>query len=111
METIDEITAQAALTYAQLSAAVYESGGAGITDPNWIRIENAPPGTDGFFAATFQNTATGEIVIAFRGTDGPFDIMPDVETALGTLSPQLSQAAAYYLDVVSRHQGEQVNVT
>lgn len=57
MATLDEKTAQAALTYAQLSAAVYTSDGVGNANANWKRIENAPLGTDGFYAATFQNTA------------------------------------------------------
>lgn len=42
--------------YAQLSAAAYESGGAGNTNANWIRLENAPAASPGFSAATFQRT-------------------------------------------------------
>ena len=97
--------------YAQLSASVYDAGGAGNTSANWIRLENAPPGTGGFFAATFQNTATGEIVIAYRGTDGPFDAVTDAQLAVGTPSSQFGQAAQYYNDVSALYSGSAISVT
>lgn len=72
--------------YAQLSAAAYESGGAGNTNANWIRLENAPAASPGFSASTYEkrtvDPVTGatstEIIIAYRGTDGPFDAVADV---------------------------------
>ena len=45
--------------YAQLSAAAYESGGAGNTNANWIRLENAPAASPGFSAATFEIRRAG----------------------------------------------------
>ena len=69
--------------YAQLSSAVYESAGAGSTDTNWIRLENAPAASPGFSASTYEKRTfdpiTGvlistEIVIAYRGSDSLLDI-------------------------------------
>lgn len=93
--------------YAQLSAAVYEAGGAGTTDPNWIRT-NYRSLENGFYAATFEKSTvdpvTGEIsveiVIAFRGTDGPFDAVADYQLTVDGQAPQqLVDAAQYYSDM------------
>ena len=69
--------------YAQLSAAAYESAGAGSTNASWIRLDNALPASPGFSASTYEKRTfdpiTGvlistEIVIAYRGSDSLLDI-------------------------------------
>jgi len=96
--------------YAQLSASVYDAGGAGNTNANWIRV-NPSSLADGFYAATFQNTATGEVVIAYRGTNGPFDAVADVQLVAGQVPQQFNEAKAYYDAVVAQYGPANVSVT
>lgn len=37
---------------------------------NWAQIGSPYSAANGYFGVAFQNTASGEIVIAHRGTDG-----------------------------------------
>lgn len=94
--------------YAQLSAATYESEGAGNINANWIRLENAPPASPGFSAATFQNTATGEVVIAYRGTNDPFDVVADILLVAGQPPQQFTDAKGYYDTMAAQYGPEGV---
>ena len=107
--------------YAQLSAAAYESGGAGSTNTNWIRLVNAPPASPGFSASVYEkrtvNPVTGvistEIVIAYRGTDGPFDLVADAQLAFRAGQPpqQFNDALAYYNTIATQYGAANVSVT
>ena len=105
--------------YAQLSAAAYESGGAGNTNVNWIRLGNAPPASPGFSASVYEKrtvNAAGEtvteIVIAYRGTDGPFDAVADIQLVAGGQPPQqFLDAKAYYNDIKSLYPNSSISVT
>ncbi len=96
--------------YAQLSASVYDAGGAGNTNANWIRV-NYSSLADGFYAATFQNTATGEVVIAYRGTNGPFDAVADVQLVAGQPPKQFFDAKVYFDTVAKQYGPGNVSVT
>ncbi|MCX7192029.1 MAG: DUF2974 domain-containing protein [Proteobacteria bacterium] len=96
--------------YAQLSASVYEAGGAGNTNANWIRADYRSL-ADGFYAATFQNTETGEVVIAYRGTDGPFDAIAGVQLVAGQPPQQFLDAKAYFNDIKALYPNSSVSVT
>ena len=85
--------------YAQLSAASYDAGGAGKTNANWIRTDYSSLG-NGFYAATFENTKTHEVVIAYRGTNGPFDVVADIQLVAGQQIPQQFFDARKYYDTV-----------
>lgn len=56
--------------YAALSADVYNGSGA---PTGWTLLptpSNLPPINDpSFYAAAYQNTATGEVVISYRGSN------------------------------------------
>ena len=85
-------------TYALLALNVYQASTKNTVDlPSaWIRIPQ-PSGTDGFAYAVYQNTATKEVVISFRGTDNDFG---DWTTNLGLSLSQEKQAAAVYSRVL-----------
>ncbi len=80
------------------------------TNANWIRV-NPSSLASGFYAATFQNTATGEIVIAYRGTNGPFDAVADVQLVAGQVPQQFNEAKAYYDAVAKQYGAGNVSVT
>lgn len=56
---------QEILTYANLSNAAYSKGAIPM---GWTLLKTAPPSDNGFAAMAVRNEATGEIVIAYRGT-------------------------------------------
>ena len=41
----------------------------------------------GFSGVAFRNTVTDEVVVAYRGTDGPRDVTPDLQAGLGQNVP------------------------
>lgn len=48
---------------------------------------------NGFYAAAYRDSATGKIVVAFRGTDGATDVFgADVALATGSWHPQFDEA-------------------
>ena len=81
--------------------------------PIWERKDLSRVGSFGFAAAVFQNTQTGEYVIAFRGTDSVLAdfIGGNVPAATGGLSPQVSQAIETIADVLHQAQGHPVVLT
>ena len=60
----------AVIARSDLAGSAYQDTGA---PDGWERVRNYP-GSDGFFAAAFRNTETGETVLAFRGSEPDFDI-------------------------------------
>ena len=107
--------------YAQLSASVYDAGGAGSTNANWIRLENAPAASPGFSASVYEkrtvDPVTGatstEIVIAYRGTDDPFfDVGANIQlTVLRQPPQQFSDAVDYYNTIAQRYPDSAISVT
>ena len=80
------------------------------TNANWIRSNPSSLG-NGFYAATFQNTATGEVVIAYRGTNGPFDAVADIQLVAGQVPQQFNDAKVYYQAVADQYGAANVSVT
>ncbi|MCA3260275.1 MAG: hypothetical protein ING46_19690, partial [Rubrivivax sp.] len=59
---------------AVLALVVYEADVRPFNRPllpaGWERLPDPLVPTDGFFYRVFRNTATNEVVISYRGTDG-----------------------------------------
>ncbi len=103
--------------YAVLSAVVYQDArgpyNVNPLPPGWVEIAYSPnmennPFTDGFSAGAYQNLETGEIVIAFKGTDflvgvnngqTAADLVADLGLATGAGSSQLREAALFYAQI------------
>ncbi|MEW5888860.1 MAG: cadherin-like domain-containing protein [Pseudomonadota bacterium] len=97
------------LTYATLSSAAYGKGAVPI---GWTLLATPkdllqPPPTSGFDAIAVRNNATGEIVIAYRGTDDGKDIAGNwLQLALQNEVPkQLPEAGAFYQRVRDTYGG------
>lgn len=69
----------------------------------WVEFSHVPndayPTTLSFEASAFQNTSTGEIVIAYAGTAQLTDWVTNLTLGTGFSSSQLEQAALYYLQI------------
>ena len=120
------------LEYAALAANIYndQRGGGGsdidrnnllVVPSEWLKLEannGFPSQTDydtnffSFTAGAYVNQSTGEIVIAYKGTDFLLeyaqrarntagDIVTDLAAGIGGYlsTPQLTQAATYYQEV------------
>lgn len=83
------------LTYASLSNAAY---GSGAVPMGWALLRTSPPSDIGFAAIAVRNEVTGEIVIAYRGTDGLKDFNnSNLQLALQNDVPnQYTEANAFY---------------
>jgi Protein of unknown function (DUF2974) len=102
-------------TYALLALEVYAAGredNKPIIPTQWVKILPQPLGTFGFAYAVYQNTATNEIVISYRGTDNDFG---DWATNLGVTFTQEAQAAEVYARVLRDYgvdaQGSNISFT
>lgn len=101
------ITPMQNLTYGLLSNAAYKNG---AVPPGWSIVDTSAqsmgPSDKGFAAVTFKNQSTGEIVIAYRGTDEFGDASNNfVQLALQNDVPgQLIEAQAY-LELTQRKFG------
>ena len=96
--------------YAELSDNVYNDSGVPF---GWAKL-NVPGGINpnsGFYASAYQNTATGEIVIAIRGTqlNDAGDLAADAQIAAGRVPDQYQDAAAFY-DTVRAQYGDSANI-
>ncbi|MCK5916321.1 MAG: DUF2974 domain-containing protein, partial [Deltaproteobacteria bacterium] len=57
----------------------------------------------GFSGVAFRNVDTKEVVVAYRGTDGPRDVTPDLQAGLGQNVPnQYHQAKDFYDAVLDK---------
>jgi len=96
------------LTYATLSSAAY---GKGALPMGWTLLATPkdllPPSTSGFDAIAVRNNTTGEIVIAYRGTDDGKDIAGNwLQLALQNEVPQqYEEAKAFFLQVRNTYGG------
>jgi hypothetical protein len=71
----------------------------------WTKLPNPLPVTDGFAYGVFRNTATNEVVISYRGTDGAVGMMGadgvnNAGLTLGKATSQAIQAAQVYAKVL-----------
>jgi hypothetical protein len=91
--------------YAALSAFVYNNVRGPInnlsTPTGWTLLTTSDTNLTGFTASAFRNTATGEIVIAYKGTDTVSIAQTAQDFLLGNTaafggSVQLIQAALFY---------------
>jgi hypothetical protein len=103
------------LDYAVLSAQIYSNVRGDINvnplPANWTQIAYYPGGgIDGFTAGAYKNSITGEIVIAYKGTDTGLgnmtslagtvdDLATDLALGAGLGSTQLFHAAQFYEEV------------
>ncbi len=76
--------------------------------PSWEKLANPLPTTDGFAYGVFRNTATNEVVIAYRGTDGAAGMMGwdggnNIGLYAGFAASQAKQAAAVYANVLQAY--------
>jgi len=78
----------------------------GVYDPNfnpgpaWDKIRVDLQFTDGFYAVAWQNTITGQVVVAYRGTDGLSDVFGlDAAILAGNWHGQFTQAANFMSEV------------
>ena len=55
--------------HSRLSSYVYQGASGSSPPPGWLLIQPSEPKASGFYGEALQNTETGEIVVAFRGTD------------------------------------------
>lgn len=93
-----------------LAASAYHDTGA---PDGWERVQNYP-GTDGFFAAAFRNTETGEVVLAFRGSEPDFDIKDwrdDVINANNLPTAQARQAIDVSRSFAKDFQGSDLSLS
>jgi hypothetical protein len=93
---------------ALMALRVYEKDVAPVNLPRdiegWVKLDNPLPVTDGFAYGVFRNTATNEIVISYRGTDGAAGMMGadginNVGLTAGQLTAQALQAAKVFVKV------------
>lgn len=68
----------------------------GALPDGWVKVKQEVDDATGFAAYAFRNTTTGEVVIAYRGTDGVNDVTgPDVAILGGNWHPQFNQAMTF----------------
>ncbi|MBI3777224.1 MAG: DUF2974 domain-containing protein, partial [Gammaproteobacteria bacterium] len=99
-------------TYAALAGDVYNDAGA---PEGWTRLE-MPGGLtanseNGFYAAAYKNDESGEIVVAYRGTDELQDAIPDVQFGSGVKPNQYDNARAFYDAVKQQSGGASISLT
>jgi len=86
------------LTYALLSDAAYEGG---LIPTGWTLIESKSSLSTGFSAIAVQNNETGEVVVAYRGTDG-FDDATGTYSQLALqngVPNQYPEALAFFTEI------------
>lgn len=101
------------------SLRVYDDGVAELNLPHlpnsWQELPDVLTPSDGFAYSVYRHQSTGEVLIAYRGTDSPFgwDGFNDVALYLGIATSQAKQAAAVYSEVLRLYgaDGEGSNVT
>lgn len=100
--------------YAQASLATYHSGD-GSAPAGWTQISYQAPTSTGFSATAYQTT-TGEIVIAYAGTQSSGagfsnDAVNDIEMLLDETPGQYNEALAFYNSVKSANSAAAITLT
>lgn len=99
-------------TYAALAGDVYNDSGA---PEGWKRLE-MPAGLtansdNGFYAAAYQNNETGEIVVAYRGSQEVVDWVSNVQIGVGLEPDQYNNAEAFYKAVKEQNGDASISLT
>lgn len=78
-----------------------------ITDADYSELGN------GFAAAAYKNTSTGEIVISYRGTEQTQsqDIWNDIQIGLGQLPNQFAAAWEFYQYIKEQNPNKNITIT
>ena len=100
-------------TLAVLALRVYEADvefdNRPLIPAGWQQLPDPLVPTDGFFYRVFRNTATNEVVISYRGTDGVKGMLTTGDGSanaagfVGVSASQFRQAAAVYASVLRTH--------
>jgi len=92
--------------YAFLANEVYAVNPLDRTVESGERIfaveSTAMDGLTGFFAAAYRDVETGQVVIAFRGTDDPLDTLVDGTMAASKLNLQQFESELFTREVIAR---------
>ncbi len=110
-----------AIAYAKLADAVYDFDN--VVVDNWDLIEEKDR-SSGMQAGLYSDQDSGDLVLAFRGTEScdfpcsfsetkelVLDVAADSLLTFGQDGPQFDHAVSYAQDVVNRHQGRRIIVT
>jgi Ca2+-binding RTX toxin-like protein len=94
--------------YADLSAAVYGT----TAPPGWSQLTSLAK-NGGFYAAAFRNDVTGEVVVAFRGTEyfDSADWRADTRIVFGAEMPQQFHDGLAFAKTVSATHGVPITLT
>jgi len=94
---------------AVLSDCVYGDG----TVQGWtkLNVPLPPPSGTGFYAAAYRNDTTGDVVVAFRGTDDGRDLSVDGSILLGNTADQYPDALTFYGNVTTQYPGTPITLT
>lgn len=100
--------------YAQASLATYQSGD-GVPPSGWTQLVHQSATSIGFSATAYQ-TSTGEIVIAYAGTQSPgsgftADAVNDIQMLLDVTPDQYIEALDFYNTVKNAHTGITITAT
>jgi len=103
---------QDVMTYGTLSIASYADSG--VVPPGWEIVPNGQISdpVSGFAATAFRNPLTGEIVVAFRGTDGLNDMTEsNLALLLQTKPGTFDKARAFFTDIRNQFTNSPISVT
>lgn len=82
--------------YARMSQQAYQNNG-GTPPPGFDVVPvGIPAASNGFQGAAYFNPTTGELVIAFAGTDSPGDVWNDLQIGLSLIPSQFDSAKEFY---------------
>ena len=107
--------------FAQLSLYVYnialgaeQKNRPELPSTDWIRLEYHPDDAIGFSYGVFQNSATGEVVVSFTGTNekkvADF-LLANLPAGVGFYSPQVAEATLIAARVIDKYGAANVSFT
>ncbi|TAN48523.1 MAG: hypothetical protein EPN21_14680, partial [Methylococcaceae bacterium] len=108
--------------YAFMSAYIYNNASSTtnkiIVKSEWLEIKYTNETTlSGFTAGAYKNTSTGEIVVAYKGTDtidpvsAAQDWIANIGSATGLGALQIVEAARFYLEVKNANPDADISFT
>lgn len=101
--------------YAQMSNASYDTPSGQID--GWTIVKSESNAANGFAATAYRSNATGDIVIAYRGSDDFKDFDPRGSADLALASPlaawnsQFTDALEFAKDIKNKYPNEAMSVT
>ena len=100
-----EFSKDAYNTYTEADVA---AGNASFTmkdDSNWKVLKVSKDEATGYYGAAYLNEATGEIVVAYRGTQELGDVIPDIQIGVSNVPNQYDAAKQFYDEIADLAQG------